>query len=374
MSSRPGRIDSTEAPASSRSSLFGSFRNFARRKSNASQKSSTSASDMRTPTTPTFGNQGDYELSYLPILYLTLPGNPFPKKARPDQLGLGVPPDEPPPPAYAPSSTSFAGPSFAPPSIQVSELAASTSPAGEDPYVFLRDFDTVLLIDDSASMYGSSWREVKQALKIIAPVVTAHDSDGMDIYFLNHKSQDRGDPSKGVAPGGYRGITRAESVDGLFNRVSPRGGTPTGTRIDNILEPYLAKLEIELKAKRKMKWLNLIVITDGVPTDCIDSILIDAAQKLDRYEARPSQVGVQFFQVGSQKGAAEALRELDDELSKLVKDKGEGRGGIRDIVDTVTWDGGAASNSLTGEGILKVVLGAVVKRLDRKPAAGRISG
>lgn len=43
-------------------------------------------------------------------------------------------------------------------------------------------------------------------------------------------------------------------------------------------------------------------------------------------------------------------------------------GGVRDMVDTATFDAGSGRSHnrvLTGEGILKVVLGAVVKRLDR---------
>jgi hypothetical protein len=62
---------------------------------------------------------------------------------------------------------------------------------------------------------------------------------------------------------------------------------------------------------------------------------------------------VQFFQVGNEEGAKEALEELDNGLSKLVK------GGVRDIVDTVTWTGGSSQSEggvgLTGDGILKAV-------------------
>jgi hypothetical protein len=73
-------------------------------------------------------------------------------------------------------------------------------------------------------------------------------------------------------------------------------------------------------------------------------------------------VGVQFFQVGNEEGAAEALRDLDDGLVGLVQ------GGIRDMVDTCTWMGGESADGilkLTAEGILKVCLGSVVRRLDR---------
>ena len=219
-------------------------------------------------------------------------------------------------------------------------------------------------------MAGRSWREVSQALSLIAPIVTKHDSDGMDIYFLNHKSANPGAPSEGVAPGGYRGIKRAATVTEIFERVRPQGGTPTGIRVHNILKPYLTKLEKEIAEGKDMKPLNLIVLTDGVPSDDVESVLLSAAKKLDKLDAPPYQVGVQFFQVGNEEGAKEALEELDDGLSALVE------GGVRDIVDTVTWTGGAASSEggvgLTADGILKTVLGAVVKRLDRRRASGEV--
>ena len=81
------------------------------------------------------------------------------------------------------------------------------------------------------------------------------------------------------------------------------------------------------------------------------------AAKLDKLEAPPWQVGIQFFQVGEEKGAAEALEELDDGLKEA--------NGVRDIVDTVPWKG-QSSTGLNADGILKVVLGSVNKRLDRK--------
>merc|ERR1711977_234166 len=126
----------------------------------------------------------------------------------------------------------------------------------------------------------------------------------------------------------------------------------------------------EIAAGRELKPLNLIVLTDGVPSDDVESVLLSAAKKLDKLEAPPFQIGVQFFQVGNEEGAKEALEELDDGLSELVE------GGVRDIVDTVTWTGGRSSSDggigLTGDGILKAVLGAVVKRLDRRRASGEV--
>ena len=87
-----------------------------------------------------------------------------------------------PPPAYTrldvPQSTSRA------PSIGSSSILTSTD---DDPYAFLSTFDTLFLIDDSGSMAGRNWREVKQCLEAITPVCVDHDKDGIDIAFLNRR-------------------------------------------------------------------------------------------------------------------------------------------------------------------------------------------
>lgn len=104
----------------------------------------------------------------------------------------------------------------------------------------------------------------------------------------------------------------------------------------------------------------MIVITDGVPTDDPESVIVSIAKRLDKADALPYQVGIQFFQVGKERGAAEALQELDDNLTDKA-------GGLRDMVDTVTWSSrDSTERILTANGVLKVVLGAVVRRLDRR--------
>jgi len=107
------------------------------------------------------------------------------------------------------------------------------------------------------------------------------------------------------------------------------------------------------------KPVNVIVITDGCPTDDPEAVIVQHAKRLDKIEAPSYQVSVQFFQVGRDSDASQALRELDDDLSEQ---------GIRDVVDTVTWDvkDSTREHELTADGILKVVLGAVIRRLDRK--------
>ncbi|KAF4982366.1 hypothetical protein FZEAL_2000, partial [Fusarium zealandicum] len=139
--------------------------------------------------------------------------------------------------------------------------------------------------------------------------------------------------------------------------------TPTGARLHSILKPYLSSLSRRPGSVDSVKPVNVIVITDGCPTDDPESIIVHHAKKLDQLEAPPHQVGIQFFQVGNEHGASKALRELDDDLAEL---------GIRDMVDTATWSSTGSDNSktLSADGILKVVLGAVVRRLDRKSTRG----
>ncbi|KAL7798320.1 hypothetical protein V8C37DRAFT_399110 [Trichoderma ceciliae] len=260
----------------------------------------------------------------------------------------------------------FIGESEAPPAyspVAPSPLAGSAASHlyhitnDDDKYAFLSSFDTIFVIDDSGSMAGSPWKEVAKVLRSITPICTAHDSDGIDLYFLNHRSAIQGPGDK--AKDGYYNINSSDVMEGIFGSVRPYGTTPTGTRLQSILKPYLATLSAAKDAE-DVKPVNIIVITDGRPTDDPESVIVQSAMKLDKLEAPPHQVGIQFFQIGSDRDATEALRELDDDLAGQ---------GVRDIVDTVTWDGTAPNSSrvLSADGILKVVLGAVIRRLDRKP-------
>ena len=231
----------------------------------------------------------------------------------------------------------------APPSYDEA-IQPQTLSTTEDPFAFLSTFDTVFLIDDSGSMAGRSWNETSRALAAIAPICAAHDKDGVDVYFLNNKHL----PT-------HKHLKSAMEVREVFTTTRPYGPTPTGTALNGILRPYLR--DLESKGPDRVKPLNIIVITDGVPTDDPESVIVQAAKKLENMDAPPFQVGIQFFQVGNEPEAAEALRELDDGL--------EDRGCPRDIVDTVPY-----KSQLSADGMLKVVLGAVNRRLDRKKMSG----
>ncbi|KAL2006583.1 hypothetical protein VTN00DRAFT_9251 [Thermoascus crustaceus] len=258
--------------------------------------------------------------------------------------------------------------SATPPTIMSSKANKSRS-SGDSPYAFLKEFDTVFVVDDSWSMQGSRWKEAENAIAAITPVCTEHDPDGIDIYFLNHRN-----PYDHSSAGAYTNVTAAAAVREIFKSVQPSGATPFGNRLQQILKPYLRRVEAMTAAtdddgvlrdpSLAVRPLNIIAITDGAFTDDAESVILDAAKRLtsDKCKAVPWQVGIQFFQIGDDEAAREHLQELDDELSDKVKNEK-----LRDIVDTVPWRG-ERGQTLSGEGVLKVVLGAVNKKYDRRDA------
>ncbi|KAI1651229.1 uncharacterized protein F4817DRAFT_312059 [Daldinia loculata] len=277
--------------------------------------------------------------------------NPFSSSSRSQrERGRG----ESPPPPYSPTLAEAPG-----------SIPTPNGELPDDQYAFLREFNTIFLIDDSLSMkVERRWAETQAAVAAIVPICVERDEDGVDVYFLNHKTPDRGDASRGAAGTGYRSLRDAKLVTDLFTVVRPSQATPTGIRLDHILRAYLSHYESRVRSTGgdvySVRPINLIVITDGQPTDEPAETIAAAARRLDAIGAPPHQVGIQFFQVGRDAAATRALRDLDDDLCR--------RESIRDMVDTATFNaaGPADAPSLTADGILKVVLGAVKRKLDRK--------
>lgn len=182
-------------------------------------------------------------------------------------------------------------------------------------------------------MSGNSWQEVAAVLETITPICTTWDADGVDIHFLNMQDSKR-----------FMNITTAAGVQQIFREVRPQGSTPTGKRLNAIMSPYLQELlKCKARGAELPKPMNIIVITDGAPTDDPESVIVQVAKKLDKLDAPSWQIGIQFFQVGRDQAATEALRDLDDNLTDRYH--------IRDMVDTVAWNDG---ERLDGEYILKV--------------------
>ncbi|KAG8955522.1 hypothetical protein FRC03_011112 [Tulasnella sp. 419] len=221
----------------------------------------------------------------------------------------------------------------------------------EDPLLLLRKFDTVFIVDDSSSMDGPLWYEAREALAGVADVAARYDADGVDVHFLNN-------PVVG------RNIRSGAEVKRLFDRVTPDGITPTGEKLEILLLDYLDRLEAayddfdngDFDAKKRVRPVNFLVITDGAATDDPESVIIAAARRLDQAKYPLSQVGIQFVQIGDDPTAKEALQQMDDELAAAH--------GVRDIVDTVPY--GADGAQLTAEMLTKILLGGINRRYDRR--------
>ncbi len=232
--------------------------------------------------------------------------------------------------------------------------------SAEDPFAYLKYFDTAFLIDDSDSMVRH-WGKVEAVLEEIAGVCVKHDANGVDVYFINHR------PHGSFFTGnyGYKNIGATEgnpafhdSITGIFGHVRPRGKCRLDHALRHVLDPYLLDLSATFHLSGRRRWLrplNLIVITAGHAYDNPYNSLMHFARRLDELGAPPYQVGIQLFQVGDNSTVREALEFADEGLHREA--------GIRDMVDTVTRTG--RPGELSAETVLKVVLGSVRKSVDR---------
>jgi len=220
--------------------------------------------------------------------------------------------------------------------------------ATEDALELLRKYDVVVLMDDSGSMNdGKRWKEACKALSAVAQKAGEYDADGIDIAFMNNTIT-------------ARRLRDESSVKRLFNSIRPAGLTPIGERLEELMHPYLDRIEAAKaagpEALKRIKPVNYIVITDGVPSDDPEAVIVAAARRLDANNFPLSQLGIQFVQVGDEQSATKFLRNMDDALQHIHK--------IRDIVDTTA--SSELRGTLSGEGLIKALLGGINRRVDKK--------
>ncbi|AYV75559.1 MAG: hypothetical protein Terrestrivirus2_67 [Terrestrivirus sp.] len=161
----------------------------------------------------------------------------------------------------------------------------------------------------------------------------------VNVHFLNHKKS-------------YN-ISRGKDISDIISHVSARGGTPIGEALSKLFKEYLAKLAN--KKNTEVKPWNIIVITDGEPTDkdLVRKSIGDVARALKKLEINPQDaIGIQFFQVGDDKTSTKYLSELDDDLAAWEK--------IPDIVDSTTYKVGVPLRYT----ILKALLGGIDEDVD----------
>ena len=192
----------------------------------------------------------------------------------------------------------------------------------ENAFATLQQYNTLFLVDDSASMMsedsvtGSRWMVTKKAMAEVARIVIEHNSDGVEVQFFNSYLK---------SPKG-KNLRSAEEVMSLFEGLKIYGPSPIADKLDEVLNEYC----YEFEKNRRIKGLNLIVLTDEKPKDDqdVEAVIVKFARKLEKKSVPLLKVGIQFVQIGNDPEAAAYFKPLDDTLKarhKLDRDVSEKR-------------------------------------------------
>ena len=193
--------------------------------------------------------------------------------------------------------------------------AATRPPAFNAGYQVLSQVRTVILIDDSGSMtepghssWGfrsgmteTRWTQARNMLAELAPFVASYNPQGIDLHFLNRVPF-------------YGGLKTSAAVQAAFDSDYPSNGTPTGQRVNDILDAYMCCL----RHYRSLLPLNLIVITDGEANDehILHWTIEHHVTKIVHRGFPAHQFGIEFVQVGDCEHATRHLEKLEEEVSR----------------------------------------------------------
>ncbi|KIM75813.1 hypothetical protein PILCRDRAFT_665625 [Piloderma croceum F 1598] len=214
---------------------------------------------------------------------------------------------------------------------------------------YLRKYHVLFVIDDSGSMtQDNRWGEARDALVGVAEHAVKYGSTEIDMRFFNSskKCQD---------------VKSVDIVVNIFNQTTPKGAmvlrsssraqidciisgvTPTGAVLKEILDDHILKLDAAVNQSEyyDIKPLDVIVITDGIPTDKPKDVLVEEALRIRSRKHHPNCVGIQFVQIGSDDNAEAALKDLMF-------------GNIGNMVDTVPY-----TAVLTPQRLERILLGGI---------------
>lgn len=176
--------------------------------------------------------------------------------------------------------------------------------------------DYTLIIDKSGSMSNtdrgtnkSRWEIVKESTLALARKCDQLDPDGITVYLFSGKFKR------------YDKVTAAK-VEQIFQENEPMGGT----NLTAVLQDAVNQFFQRKKAGQAKGGETILIITDGEPDDrrSVFEVIIETTKRMDSDE----ELGLSFIQVGSDTGATDFLKALDDRLMSI--------GANFDIVDTVT--------------------------------------
>ncbi|NET08916.1 MAG: VWA domain-containing protein [Merismopedia sp. SIO2A8] len=183
----------------------------------------------------------------------------------------------------------------------------------------LMNRDYTLIIDKSGSMSAtdqsegkSRWEAVQESTLAVARKIEKLDPDGLTVYLFAGRFKR------------YDNVT-SDKVSQIFLENDPMGTTNLTDVLKDAFQSYFQR---KAAGETQPEGEIIVVITDGAPNNPANVMrtIVDATQRMERDE----ELGVTFFQIGSDAGATKFLKALDDEL--------EGVGAKFDICDTVTFE------------------------------------
>ncbi|KIL62592.1 hypothetical protein M378DRAFT_25549 [Amanita muscaria Koide BX008] len=197
-------------------------------------------------------------------------------------------------------------------------------PRPADIHDYLRFFEVMFIVDDSSSMEGERWSETRDALETIAESAFEFKVDTVSLRFLNNERS-------------VRGLKGKENLRSLFDAVRPSGLTPLGKTLKAVFDEHLTRIDSAARKGEedysKIPPLNIVVLTDGVPTDKPAEVIANTVKRLNDSHYHPNTMNVQIVQIANYKDAAKMLRDL------VLGDNGR-------IVDTVPYGGVLDSDKL----------------------------
>ena len=166
----------------------------------------------------------------------------------------------------------------------------------EDSFAYLTRYETVVLMDDSASMLGRRWQQTSHLLAKMAKVVTKYDPLGFELHFFNKA--------------GFDHVSTPESIREKFETMPSGFSRPIAPLLERELSKYISKYRNNIE----LKGLNLLVVTSGIQhnEDQVLEVIYQASREMEVLKAAKEKISIQFIQIGSDKALRTFLEGFDD--------------------------------------------------------------
>ena len=150
----------------------------------------------------------------------------------------------------------------------------------------------------------SRWDQARRIIASLASHVAQYSRHGIDLHFLNQATF-------------YSGLHTETDVQEAFNAGVSQNGTPTGIRVNDILDAYMCTL----RYCRDLVPLNLLILTDGEANDeaTLHWTLEEHLTKLINRGYPAHQLGIEFVQLGDCMNVTRQLDKLKVEVNRCFK-------------------------------------------------------